>query len=165
MRHSPQMPPAKKVDRKTTPPQDTNASKNSQPLVPNRRSTRTKTSALAQKFGNAIPINTITKSTPMSEVCLIAVQQDTAEPTGQTITIQESSTDIECVEIESSDKTPCHSSDKTPEQMRVTESCEGTGGPTEVVYDPIDTVKTPTKTHTHTRRHHKIAHELISPQE
>ena len=144
------MPPAKKVDRKTTPPQDTNASKKSQSSVPNRRSTRTKTSALALKFGNAIPINTITKSTPVNEVCLITVQQDKTEPTGQTITVQESSTDIECIEIESSDKTPCQSSEKTPEHMRVTESCEGTGGPTEAVYEPIHTVRTPTKSHTHT---------------
>ena len=165
MRQSPKMPPAKKLDRKTTPPQDTNASKKSQSTVPNRRSTRTKTSALALKFRNAIPINTITKSTSDNEVCLITVQQDKTEPTGQTITVQESSTDIECIEIESSDKTPCQSSEKTPEQMRVTESCEGTGGPTEAVYEPINTVRTPTKSHTHTRRHHKVAHELNSHQD
>ena len=130
LKQSPQMPPAKKVDRKTTPPQNSSANKNAQSSVPNRRSTRNKTSALAQKFGNAIPINTIAKNTTVEEVCLITVQQNTSEPTGQTIAVHESSTDIECIEISSSDKKPCHSSEKTPEQMRIKESGE-TGGPTE----------------------------------
>ena len=130
LKQSPQMPPAKKVDRKTTPPQNSSANKNAQSSVPNRRSTRNITSALAQKFGNAIPINTIAKNTTVEEVCLITVQQNTSEPTGQTIAVHESSTDIECIEISSSDKKPCHSSEKTPEQMRIKESGE-TGGPTE----------------------------------
>ena len=150
MRQSPKMPPAKKLDRKTTPPQDTNASTKSQSAVPSRRSTRTKTSALALKFGNAIPINKITGSTSDNEVCLITVQQDKREPTGQTGTVQESSTDIECIEIDSRDKTPCQSSDKIPEQLRVRETSGGTGGPIEEVSEPINTLHTPTKISTHT---------------
>ena len=150
MRQSPKMPPAKKLDRKTTPPQDAKASTRSQPAVPSRRSTRTKTSALALKFGNAIPINKITGSTSDNEVCIITVQQDKREPTGQTSTIQESSTDIECIEIDSRDKTPCQSSNKTPEQLRVRETSGGIGGPIEEVSESINTIHTPTKISTRT---------------
>ena len=151
LRQSPKLPPAKKLDRKITPPQDTNASTKSQSAVLSRRSTRTKkTSALALKFGNAIPINKITGSTSDNEVCLITVQQDKREPTGQTGTVQESSTDIECIEIDSRDKTPCQSSDITPEQLRVRDTSGGTGGPIEDVSEPINTLHTPTKISTHT---------------
>ena len=150
LRQSPKMPPAKKLDRKTTPPHETNESTKSKSAVPSRRSTRTKTSALALKFGNAIPINQITGSNSDTEVCIITVQQDKREPTGQTITVQESSTDIECIEIDSRDKTPGQSCEKTPEQLRVTESGEGTGGPLEAEYEPTNTVKTPTTLSTHT---------------
>ena len=63
---SPQKPPAKRVNRKNTPPQD---------ILPSRRSTRTKTSALANKFGIAIPINIIDNvNTADTAVCIIAIQ-------------------------------------------------------------------------------------------
>ena len=121
------------MDRKNTPPQET---------IPSRRSTRTKTSALAHKFGNAIPINTIADNTLDNEVCLITVQQDkNAEPIGQAGTVQESSTDIEI-----------DTTDKTPEQLRVQETSEGTGGPITCIGDasePNETLHTPTKTTTH----------------
>ena len=150
LRQSTKMPPAKKLDRKTTPHQDTNESTKSKSTVLSRRSTRTKTSALALKFGNAIPINKITGSNSDTEVCLITVQQDKREPTGQAVTVHESSTDIECIEIDSREKTPSQSSEKTPEQLRVTESGEGTGGPLEAEYEPTNTAKTPTTLSTHT---------------
>ena len=139
MTQSLNMPPAKKMDRKNTPPQE---------IIPSRRSTRTKTSALANKFGNAIPINTITNdNTSDNEVCLITVQhqQDkNAEPIGQAGTAQELSTDIECIEN--------NTTDKTPEQLRVQETNEGTGGPITSIGDasePNDTLHTPTKTTTY----------------
>ena len=147
MTQSLKMPPAKKMDRKNTPPQETRNNTKPQETIPSRRSTRTKTSALAHKFGNAIPINTIADNTIAdNEVCLITVQQDkNAEPIGQAGTIQESSTDIECIEIDTTDK--------TPEQLRVQETSEGTGGPITSIGDasePNETLHTPTKTTTHT---------------
>ena len=140
MTQSLHMPPAKKMDRKNTPPHE---------IIPSRRSTRTKTSALANKFGNAIPINTITNdNTADNAVCLITVQhqQDqNAEPIGQAAcTTHESSTDIECIEI--------NTTDETPEQLRVQETNEGTGGQITSIGDtsePDDTLYTPTKTTTH----------------
>ena len=140
MTQSLHMPPAKKMDRKNTQPQE---------IIPSRRSTRTKTSALANQFGNAIPINTITNdNTANNEVCLITVQhqQDqNAEPIGQAAgTTHESSTDIECIEI--------NTTDETPEQLRVQETNEGTGGQITSIGDasePNDTLYTPTKTTTH----------------
>ena len=144
MTQSLHMPPAKKMDRKNTPPQE---------IIPSRRSTRTKTSALANKFGNAIPINTITDdNTADNEVCLITIQhqQDQiAEPIRQAGTTQESSTDIECIEI--------NATDETPEQLRVRETNEETGGQITSIGDasePEDTLYTPTKTTT--QRPHRV---------
>ena len=134
------MPPANKIDRKNTPPQE---------IIPSRRSTRTKTSALANKFGNPIAINTIANDTTAdSAVCHITVQRQqdqNAEPIGQAAgTTHESSTDIECIEI--------NSTDETPKQLRVQETNEGTGGQITSIgdtSDPDDTLYTPTKTTTH----------------
>ena len=112
------MPPAKKIDLKNTPPQE---------IIPSRRSTRT---------------------TADNAVCHITVQhqQDqNAEPIGQAAgTTHKSSTDIECIEI--------NSTDETPEQLRVQETNERTGGQITSIgdtSDPDDTLYTPTKTITH----------------
>ena len=99
---SPHTLPAKKIEKKNTPPQEN---------LPSRRSTRTKTSALANKFGNAIPINTIANDTfADNEVCHITMQHpqnQNAEPIFQAAgTTHESSRDIECIEINTTDETP-----------------------------------------------------------
>ena len=146
MTQLPHMPPAEKIDRKNTPPQEN---------LPSRRSTRTKTSALANKFGNAIPINTIANDiTADNEVCHITMQHpqnQNADPIVQAAgTTHESSTDIECIEI--------NTTDETPEQLRVEETNDGTGGHLTSIRDtadPEDTLCTPIKTTTHS----------ISPQD
>ena len=101
------MPPAKKIDRKNTPPQEN---------LPTRRSTTTKTSTLANKFGNAIPINTIANDTTAdNEVCHIMMQHGNNQNDGSMIqatsTTHESSTDIESIEI--------NANDEKPEQLRI----------------------------------------------
>ena len=134
------MPPAKTIDWKNTPPQEN---------LPSRRSTRTKTSALANKIGNAIPINTIANDTTAdNEVCHITMQHpqtQNAEPIVQAAgTTHESSRDIKCIEI--------NTTDETPEQLRVKETNDGTGGHFSSIRDtadPEDTLCTPTKTTTH----------------
>ena len=125
------------MDRKNTPPQET---------IPSRRSTRTKTSALAHKFGNAIPINTIADNTLDNEVCLITVQQDkNAEPIGQAGTVQESSTDIE---IDTTDKSSYGF--KKPVKGQAAQSLALAMHPSQMKHC-IHQQKRP-----HTQRHHRV---------
>ena len=139
MTQSPHMPPAKKIDRKNTPPQEN---------LPTRRSTRTKTSAFANKFGNAIPINTIANDTTAdNEVCHIMMQRGNNQNGGSMVqatgTTHESSTDIDCIDI--------NANDETPEQLRIEKTNDWTEGYLNSIRDtasPKDALCIPTMTTT-----------------
>ena len=93
-----------------------------QEILPRRRSTRTKTSALANKFGNAIAINNVDNAnTAGTAVCNITIQRletKETEPTPHAAGItHETSTDIECIEISTNQG--------TPEQLRIEETSDG----------------------------------------
>ena len=139
MTQSTHMPPAKKIDRKNTPPQE---------ILATRRSTRTKTSALANKFGNAIPNHTIANDTTAdNEVCHIMMQHGNNQNEGSMIqamgTTHESSTDIECIEN--------NANDETPEQLRIEKTNDKTEEYLNSMRDtasPKDTLCIPTMTTT-----------------
>ena len=149
---SPQTPPAKKVDRKNTPPQE---------ILPSRRSTRIKTSALANKFGNAISISTVDNAnTADTAVCNITIQPletKEVEPTSQAAGItHESSTDINCIEISTHQgKTEQLKIEETIVGPKI-ENCASISDTT----DREDKLFTPTKT-THDQIHHKTIREII----